>query len=48
VTGPGGRLRPEETAEAVAAAEAAGVTLVPRARAGIEGFFTGLDLVDRG
>jgi hypothetical protein len=42
VTGPGGRLRPEETAEA------AGVTLVPRARAGIEGFFTGLDLVDRG
>jgi hypothetical protein len=39
---------PEATAQAVAAAEQAGVTLVPRGRAEVEGFFSGLELVDPG
>ena len=38
----------EETAKAVAAAEAAGITLVPRSKAEVERFFTGLELVDPG
>jgi S-adenosyl methyltransferase len=48
VTHPTPDFNPEETAKAVAAAEAAGVTLVPRTRAEIERFFTDLDLVDPG
>jgi hypothetical protein len=41
-------FNPEETAKAVAAAEAAGVTLVPRTQAEVGEFFTGLELVDPG
>jgi len=41
-------FNPEETAKAVAAAEAAGITLVPRSKAEVERFFTGLELVDPG
>ena len=48
VTHPTPDFNPEETAKAVAAAEAAGITLVPRGRAEVEEFFTGLDLVDPG
>jgi S-adenosyl methyltransferase len=48
VTHPTPDFNPEETARAAAAAEAAGVTLVPRTKAEIEGFFSGLDLVDPG
>jgi O-methyltransferase involved in polyketide biosynthesis len=48
VTHPTPDFNPEETAKAVAAAEGAGVTLVPRSRADVERFFTGLDLVDPG
>jgi S-adenosyl methyltransferase len=48
ITHPTPDFNPEETATAVAAAEAAGVTLVPRTQAEIEGFFTGLEVVDPG
>jgi O-methyltransferase involved in polyketide biosynthesis len=48
VTHPTPDFNPEETAKAVGAAEAAGVTLVPRGKAEIEGFFTGLELVEPG
>jgi hypothetical protein len=48
VTHPTPDFNPEETAKAVAAAEAAGVTLVPRPKAEIERFFTDLELVDPG
>jgi hypothetical protein len=48
ITHPTPDFNPEETARAVAAAEAAGVTLVPRGKAEIEGFFSGLELVEPG
>ena len=48
VTHPTPDFNPEETARAVAAAEAAGVTLVPRGQAEVGEFFTGLELVDPG
>jgi hypothetical protein len=48
VTHPTPDFNPEETAKAVAAAEAAGITLVPRTQAEIEGFFTDLAVVDPG
>ena len=48
LTTPTPDFNPEETAKAVAAAEAAGITLVPRSRAEVERFFTGLELVDPG
>ncbi|HSO55547.1 MAG TPA: SAM-dependent methyltransferase [Actinomycetes bacterium] len=48
VTHPTPDFNPEETAKAVAAAEAAGVTLVPRGQAEVGEFFTGLELVDPG
>ena len=48
VTHPTPDFNPEETAKAVAAASAAGITLVPRGRAEVGKFFTGLDLVDPG
>ena len=48
VTHPTPDFNPEETARAVAAAEAAGITLVPRGQAEIARFFSGLDVVDPG
>jgi S-adenosyl methyltransferase len=48
VTHPTPDFNPEETATAVAAAEAAGVTLVPRPQAEVGEFFTGLRMVDPG
>jgi hypothetical protein len=48
VTHPTPEFNPEETAQAVAAAEAAGITLVPRPQAEIARFFNGLDVVDPG
>ena len=48
VTHPTPDFNPEETARAVGAAEAAGITLVPRGQAEIERFFTGLEVVDPG
>ena len=48
VTHPTPDFNAEETAKAVAAAEAAGITLVPRTKADVDRFFTGLDLVDPG
>ncbi|HJW61695.1 MAG TPA: SAM-dependent methyltransferase [Actinomycetota bacterium] len=48
VTHPTPDFNPEETAHAVAAAEAAGITLVPRGQAEIARFFSGLDMVDPG
>jgi hypothetical protein len=48
VTHPTPDFNPEETAQAVAAAEAAGITLVPRGQAEIARFFSGLDVVDPG
>jgi S-adenosyl methyltransferase len=48
VTHPTPDFNPEATARAVAAAEAAGVTLVPRGQAELGEFFTGLELVDPG
>ena len=48
VTTPTPDFNPEDTAKAVAAAEAAGITLVPRTKADVERFFTGLELVDPG
>jgi S-adenosyl methyltransferase len=48
VTHPAPDFNPEEAARAVAAAEAAGITLVPRAQAEVGEFFTGLELVDPG
>ena len=48
LTTPTPDFSPEETAKAVAAAEAAGITLVPRSKAEVERFFTGLELVDPG
>jgi hypothetical protein len=48
VTHPTPDFNPEETARAVAAAEAAGVTLVPRSQADVQEFFTGLEVVDPG
>ena len=41
-------FNPEATARAVAAAEQAGITLVPRSRAEVEGLFAGLEVVDPG
>ena len=48
VTHPTPDFNPEETAKAAATAEAAGVTLVPRSKAEVERFFSGLDVVDPG
>ena len=48
VTHPTPDFNAEETARAVAAAEAAGVTLVPRSQAEVGEFFTGLEVVDPG
>jgi S-adenosyl methyltransferase len=48
VTHPTPDFNPEETAKAVAAASAAGVTLVPRTQAEVGEFFTGLELIDPG
>ena len=48
VTHPTPDFNPEETAQAVAAAEAAGITLVPRGQAEVARFFSGLDVVDPG
>jgi hypothetical protein len=48
VTHPTPDFNPEETAKAAGAAEAAGITLVPRTKAEVERFFTGLELVDPG
>jgi hypothetical protein len=48
VTHPTPDFSPEETAKAVVAAEHAGVTLVMRSQAEVEGFFTGLEVVDPG
>jgi S-adenosyl methyltransferase len=48
VTHPTPDFNPEETAQAVAAAEAAGITLVPRGQAEIARFFSGLEVVDPG
>ena len=46
LTTPTPDFNPEETAKAVAAAEAAGITLVPRGKAEVARFFSGLELVD--
>jgi O-methyltransferase involved in polyketide biosynthesis len=48
ITHPTPDFSPEDTAKAAAAAEAAGITLVPRTKAEVERFFTGLELVDPG
>jgi S-adenosyl methyltransferase len=48
ITHPTGDFNPEAVQGAVAAATAAGITLVPRSRAGVESFFTGLELVEPG
>ena len=48
ITHPTPDFNPEEVANAVAAASAAGITLVPRTKADVERFFTGLELVERG
>jgi S-adenosyl methyltransferase len=48
VSHPTSDFNPEEMAKAVAAAEGAGITLVPRSQAEIAGFFTDLDVVDPG
>ena len=48
VTHPAPDFNPEEAARAVAAAEAAGITLVPRTQAEVGEFFTGLELADPG
>jgi O-methyltransferase involved in polyketide biosynthesis len=48
VTTPTPDFNAEDTAKAVAAAEAAGITLVPRAKADVERFFSGLEPVDPG
>jgi O-methyltransferase involved in polyketide biosynthesis len=48
ITHPTPDFNPEETAKAVAAAEGAGITLVPRALADVERFFAGLEVVDPG
>jgi S-adenosyl methyltransferase len=48
VTHPTPDFNPEETAKAVAAAEAAGITLVPRPQGEVGKFFTGLEMVDPG
>ena len=48
ITHPTPDFNPEETAKAAGAAEAAGITLVPRTKAEVERFFTGLELVDPG
>jgi S-adenosyl methyltransferase len=48
ISHPTGDFNPEATQAAVDAATAAGITLVPRSRAGVESFFTGLELVEPG
>jgi S-adenosyl methyltransferase len=48
VTHPTADFNPEEMVGAVAAAQHAGITLVPRSRAEVEAFFAGLDLVEPG
>ena len=48
VTHPTPDFNPEEMAQAVAAAEGAGVTLVPRSQAEVAEFFSGLEVVDPG
>jgi hypothetical protein len=48
ITHPTPDFNPEATAMAVAAAEQAGITLVPRSQGEIERFFTGLEVVDPG
>jgi hypothetical protein len=48
VTHPTPDFNQEETARAVAAAEAAGITLVPRGQAEIARFFSGMDVIDPG
>jgi S-adenosyl methyltransferase len=48
ISHPTGDFNPEATQAAVDAATAAGITLVPRSRHGVEAFFTGLELVEPG
>jgi len=48
ITHPTPDFNPEATAMAVAAAEQAGITLVPRSQGEVERFFTGLEVVDPG
>jgi hypothetical protein len=48
ITHPTPDFNAEEMANAVAAAEAAGITLVPRTQADVERFFAGLEVVDPG
>jgi hypothetical protein len=48
LTHPTPDFNPQDTAKAAAAAEAAGITLVPRTKVEVERFFTGLELVDPG
>jgi O-methyltransferase involved in polyketide biosynthesis len=48
ITHPTPDFNPQDTARAAAAAEAAGITLVPRTKADVERFFTGLELVEPG
>jgi hypothetical protein len=48
ISHPTGDFNPEATQGAVDAATAAGITLVPRSREGVESFFTGLELVEPG
>ena len=48
LTHPTADFNPEAMQGAVAAAEQSGITLVPRGRAEVEAFFTGLDLVEPG
>ena len=48
VTHPSADFDPEAVQGAVDAATAAGITLVPRSRQGVESFFTGLELVEPG
>lgn len=48
VSHPSGDFDPDAVRGAVAAATAAGITLVPRSREGVTSFFTGLELVEPG
>jgi len=48
ISHPSGDFNPDAVQGAVAAATAAGITLVPRSREGVESFFAGLELVEPG
>jgi hypothetical protein len=48
ISHPTGDFNPQATQGAVDAATAAGITLVPRSREGVESFFSGLELVEPG